>query len=50
MKKPKLGLEMVKVLVALSCPTLGDPMACSPPDSCPLDFPGKNTGVGCHLS
>ena len=33
MKKPKLGLEMVQVLVALSCPTFWDPMACSPPDS-----------------
>ena len=25
------------------------PMDCSPPGSlCPWDFPGKNTGVGCH--
>ena len=36
-------------LVALSCPTL-----CNPTDYSPLgssihgDFPGKNTGVGCH--
>ena len=25
-----------------------DPMDCSPPAFCPWDFPGKNTGVGCH--
>ena len=24
-------------------------MDCSPPDFCPWDFPGKNTGVGCHF-
>ena len=31
------------------CPTLCDPMDCSlPGSSCPWDFPGKNTGVGCH--
>ena len=29
----------------LSCPTLCDPMDCS----LPWDFPGKNTGVGCHF-
>ena len=28
------------------CLTLWDPMDCSPPGSCPWDFPGKNTGVG----
>ena len=22
---------------------------CCPPDSCPWDSPGKNTGVGCHF-
>ena len=39
----------VKVLVAQSCPTLCDPMACSPPRRfCPWDSPGKNTGVGSH--
>ena len=27
---------------------LYDPMDCSPP-SCPWNFPGKNTGVGCHF-
>ena len=30
-------------------PTLCDLMNCSPPGSCPLDFPGRNTGVGCHF-
>ena len=32
-----------------SCPTLYDPMDCSPPGfSVHEDSPGKNTGVGCH--
>ena len=32
-----------------SCPTLYNPMDCSPP-GCSVhgDFPDKNTGVGCH--
>ena len=35
---------------AQSCLTLCDPMDCSPPgSSCPWNFPGKNTGVGCHF-
>ena len=29
--------------------TLCDSRDCSPPDSCPWDFSGKNTGVGCHF-
>ena len=32
-----------------SCPTLCDPMDCRPPGSRPWDFPGKNTGVDCHI-
>ena len=38
-----------------SCQVTADsfcnPMDCSPPGSslCPWDFPGKNTGVGCHF-
>ena len=33
-----------------SCPTLYDPMNCSPPDSSVHgDSPGKNTGMGCHV-
>ena len=39
----------VLCLVTLSCPTLGDPMDCSPPGSSVYgDSPGKNTGVSCH--
>ena len=37
------------VLSGLSCPTLCNPMDCSPPDSSVSgDSPGKNTGVHCH--
>ena len=43
------GICAVLRLVAQSCPTLCDPMDCSPPGSSVLrDSPGKNTGVGCH--
>ena len=39
--------EELVVLVANSCPTLCDPMDCSPPGSSVHgDPPGKNTGVG----
>ena len=31
------------------CLTLRGPMECNPPGSCPWDFPGKNTGMGCHF-
>ena len=37
----------VKVLVALSCPTLCDSMELTKL-LCPWDSPGKNTGVGCY--
>ena len=42
--------QKVKVLVAQSCPTLCNPINCSPPARllCPWNFPGKNTGVGGH--
>ena len=36
-------------LVAKSCPTLCDPVDCSPPGFSPGDSLGKNTGVGCHF-
>ena len=37
-------------LVAKSCPTLCDPMDCSPSGFfCPWDFFSKNNGVGCHF-
>ena len=40
----------VLCLVAQSCPTLCDPMDCSPPGSSVHgNFPGKNTGVGGHV-
>ena len=38
----------VKMLVTQLCLTLYDPMDCFLASSCPWDFPGKNTGVGCH--
>ena len=31
-----------------SCPTLCNPVDCSPPGSSVWASPGKNTGVGCH--
>ena len=34
---------------ALLCPTLCNPMDCSLPGSCPLNSPGRNTGVGCYF-
>ena len=41
--------EPLCVLVAQSCPTLWDPMHCSPPGtSVHGDPPGKNTAVGYH--
>ena len=38
-------------LAAKSSPSLSDPIGCSPPGSLPSpwDFPGKNTGAGCHF-
>ena len=35
--------------VIQSCLTRCALWTCSPPDSCPWDFPGKNTGVGWHF-
>ena len=44
-------LTEVKVLVAQSCMTFCNPIGCMQPVRllCPWDFPGKNTGVGCHF-
>ena len=46
------GFWIVRVdknYVAQLCLILCNPMDCSPPGLlCPWDFPGKNTGVGCH--
>ena len=38
-------------LVTKSCPTLGTPWIVGPSSKLlgPWDFPGKNTGVGCHF-
>ena len=39
---------MYIVSITQSCPTLCNPMDCSPLRLlCPLDFPGKNTGMRC---
>ena len=39
----------VLCLVTQSCPTLCNPMDCSPPGSSVHgDSPGENTGLGCH--
>ena len=41
--------RIVLRLVTQTCPTLCDPVDCSPPGSSVHgDSPGKNTGVGCH--
>ena len=40
--------RQVKVLVAQSGLTLCDPWTVATSLLCPQDFPGKNTGVGCH--
>jgi len=43
-------LFLIAYSVAQSCPTLCSPVNCSPSDSsCPWNFPGKNTGAGCHF-
>ena len=42
-------VSMHTCIVTQSCPTLWDPMDCSPPGSSVHgDSPCKNTGVGCH--
>ena len=41
--------SLAVVVCAQLCLTLCDPMDCCPPGSSPWDFPGKNTGVGCHF-
>ena len=45
-----LSLRLCCCWVAQSCPTLCDPMDCSPHQLLrPWDSPGKNPGVGCHF-
>ena len=49
LKPSDYWLCVVLGLVAQLCPTLCDPMDCSPPGSSVLrDSPGKNTRLGCH--
>ena len=44
-----LGFMCVLCSVAQLCPTLYDPMDCSPPRLlCPWNFSDKNTGLGFH--
>ena len=44
-----MGVCAMLCLVSQSCPTLCNPMDCSPPGSSVHgDSPGKNTGVGFH--
>ena len=41
--------DMLLCLITQSCPTLCDPVDCSPPGSSVHgDSPGKNSGMGCH--
>ena len=52
---PFAQFQSLRVCVQLlqSCPTLCNPMDCSPlglhRSLCPWDSPGKNTGVDCHV-
>ena len=44
-----MGVYVCAYLVPHSCPTLCNPMDCSPPGySVHGSFPGKSTGVDCH--
>ena len=45
----KIYKQLVCVLVTQSCPTLCEPWTGAHQALCPWDFPGKNTGVGCHF-
>ena len=48
-RSPSPPRKRIACLVAQSCPTLCDPMDCSPPGIFVHgDSPGRNTGVGCH--
>ena len=49
-KQKSVGTAVKLVLVTQSCPTLCDPVDCSPPGLLyPWNSPGKNTGVGSHF-
>ena len=47
--KPDRKTSVAAAKLRQSCLTLCDPIDGSPPGSRPWDFPGKNTGVGCHF-
>ena len=44
---PFWGVGSTGMCMLRLCPTLTDPVDCNPP--APLDFPGKDPGVGCHF-
>ena len=44
-----ISLQMGGGLVAKLYPTLATPWTVACQGLCPWDFPGKNTGVGCHF-
>ena len=44
-----MGVGRLLLLSHISRVRLCGPIDSSPPDSCPWDSPGKNTGVGCHF-
>ena len=44
-----VGCACLRVKSLQSCPTLCDPMDCSPQAPLFMDSPGKNTGVGCSF-
>ena len=49
---PKSEMQLYSTfwcVCAQSCPTLCEPMDCSPSGSSVHGLPGKNTGVGCHF-
>ena len=47
--RPTHAVKKTVCSVTQSCPTLCNPMDCSPQALIhPWDFPGKNTGVGCQ--
>ena len=49
-KGPTSPDYMIIMGVLSHCLTICDRMDCSPSGSlCPGDFPGKNTGMGCHF-
>ena len=43
------NFKLPALCCAQVCPSLCSSMDCSPPGSTVWDFPGKNTGVGCHF-